>query len=272
MLRAALLLSVLPLAATAQDAPGAEAVFEALRLPAMMDVIAAEGVASSEDLADSLFGEGPVPASWTETVDGLYDPEAMREAALGALEAALAGEDTAAMLLFLEGETGRELASLELAAREALLDEAVEEAAREAAAVAVADESPRLALLRRYAEANDLVETNVVSALNTNLAYAQGLREGGALDPSVTEDDVLADVWSQEPQVRVEATEWLYSFLLMAYGPASDADIEALIDFSATEPGRALNRAVFATFDGLFEGISRGMGQASARYMVTEEL
>lgn len=270
-LRAALLLSVLPLAATAQEAP-AEAVFEALQLTAMMDVLAAEGAASSEDLADSLFGGGPAPASWTETIDGIYDAQAMRESALDGLTASLEGEDTAAMLLFFEGEPGRDLIALELAAREALLDEAVEEAAREAAAVAVADESPRLALLRRYAEANDLVETNVVSALNTNLAYVEGLRMGGALDPATTEGDVLADVWAQEGQVRAEATEWLYSFLLMAYGPASDEDIEALIDFSATEPGRALNRAVFDAFDEVFEGISREMGQASARYMITEEL
>jgi hypothetical protein len=112
----------------------------------------------------------------------------------------------------------------------------------------------------------------VASALNTNFAYVRGLQEGGALDPSVTESDVLADVWSQEPEIRAEATEWLYSFLLMAYGPASDEDIEALIAFSETEPGQAVNRAVFQAFDGLFEDISRELGQASAREMVTEEL
>jgi hypothetical protein len=128
MLRAALLLSLLPLAASAQEAPvapapGAAAVFEALRLPALIDVLAAEGVASSEELGQSLFGPNTVPAAWTETVAGIYDPDAMREEALAGLEGALEGEDTAAMLAFFEGETGRELVALELAAREAMLDE-----------------------------------------------------------------------------------------------------------------------------------------------------
>ena len=44
------------------------------------DVLAAEGVASGEDLAESLFGGGPVTASWTEAVERLYDPEAMDNA------------------------------------------------------------------------------------------------------------------------------------------------------------------------------------------------
>ncbi|TNC65370.1 hypothetical protein [Rubellimicrobium roseum] len=248
------------------------AVYDGLLLPGVLDVMAQEGARHGELLAESIFGEGPVPERWTEIVSSLYDPAHMEAEVLASLSDGLAGEDTAAMRAFIESPSGRLMTSLELSAREAMLDEDVEQQAKEAAAVAMADELPRLDLIRRYAEANDLVETNVAGTMNSNYAYMMGLMDGGALRGEMTEGDVLTQVWSQEPQVRADTTEWVYSFLLMAYGPASDADIESLIAFSETEPGQALNRAVFDAFDERLQEVSRGLGYAAARYMTTEEL
>lgn len=191
---------------------------------------------------------------------------------MASLAEGLEGEDTAAIRTFLETEPGRSLMALELDAREAMIDDEVEQEAKEEAAVAMFENSPRLDLLRRYAEANDLVEMNVAGTMNTNFAYLSGLLDGGALTSGMTESDVLADIWAQEPQIRADTEEWVYSFLLRAYGPASDADIEALIAFSETEPGQALNRALFEAFDERFTDISRALGLAAARYMTTEEI
>ena len=154
----------------------------------------------------------------------------------------------------------------------AMLDEDVEQAAKEAAAVALADEDPRVALIRRYADANEIVDANVTGALNTNFAYFMGLMDGGATGGDLTESDVLADVQAQEPRIRADTTEWVYSFLLMAYAPASDEDIEALIAFSETDAGEALNVALFDAFDVVFRDISRELGLASARFMTTQDL
>ncbi len=263
-----------PEPAPAVEAAPAEvrALHEALELPGIVAVMAREGEAYGEDLAATLFPAGEVPASWTEAVAAIYDEARMEREVLAALSRELEGEDVAAMTAFFASGTGASFAALELAAREAMLDEDVEQAAKEAAAVAVADEDPRLDLIRRYAEANDMIETNVVGALNTNYAYFMGLMDGGATNGGLTESDILADVRAQEPRIRADTTEWVYSFLLMAYGPASDEEIEALIAFSETEAGRALNRAVFATFDGVFADISRRLGLASARFMTTQEL
>lgn len=248
------------------------ALHDALELPGIVAVMAQEGEAYGEDLAATLFPTGEVPASWTEAVAAIYDEERMQGEVLAALARELEGEDVEAMTAFFAGGTGASFAALELAAREAMLDEDVEQAAKEAAAVAVADEDPRLDLIRRYADANDMIETNVTGALNTNYAYFMGLMDGGATAGGLTESDVLADVQSQEPQIRADTTEWVYSFLLMAYGPATDEEIEALIAFSETEEGQALNRALFAAFDGVFADISHRLGLASARFMTTQEL
>lgn len=280
LLAGLLLALALPLAAQ-EAAPGAaaeavpddvRALFEALRLPEVIEVMSAEGIADAVELGETIFEAGPAPRSWSEAVASIHDPERMEAEVLASLSAALEGEDTAAMRAFFESEPGRTLVAREVETRRALADEEAEQEAREAAAVAMADPTPRLDLLRRYVEALDIVEFNVVGGMNSNYAYVTGLLDGGALPRETTEDDVLSDIWAQEAQVRAEATEWVYSFLLAAFEPVSDADLEALIAFSGTEPGQALNRALFDAFDSLFSGMSRALGLAAARHMMTREL
>ncbi len=277
----AAVLTALPAFAQTTTAPNAtsgevtqdvRAIYDALLLPQVIEVIRTEGIAHGEDLALTIFGGGTVPQDWSSVVEAIYDPAHMEEEVLGSLAEELDGEDTEAMLAFLEAEPGRSLTALELDAREAMMDEEVEQEAKEAAAVAVFQNSPRLDLVRRYAEVNDVIEMNVAGTMNNNVAYLTGLLDGGALAGDMTETDILADVGTQEPQIRAQTEEWAYSFLLKAYEPASEADIEALIAFSETEAGQALNGAVFEAFDERFTTISRALGLAAARYMTTDEI
>ena len=88
----------------------------------------------------------------------------------------------------------------------------------------------------------------------------------------MSEEQILTDVWAQEGDIRESTTEWIYSFLYMAYGPLGDADIQAYITFSETEAGGDINRAMFESFDRLFEGISQSLGRAAAMEMTSQEL
>jgi hypothetical protein len=176
------------------------------------------------------------------------------------------------MLDFFTTEPGLTIAILEASARAAFLDQTVEDAAKETAAVAMGDQTPRYDLITRFIEANDLIETNVVSAMNANYAFYDGMIAGGAADGQMSQDDMLAQVWAQEPEIRNNTIEWVYSFLMMAYDPLPDADVEAYIAFSETVAGQQMNNAVFLAFDGMFSRISRDMGMAAAGYMVTDEL
>ena len=260
---------VTPVVKAPQDV---QAIYEALLLTEVIDVIGTEGVAHGEELAQTIFGGRPPPQDWTDLVAAIYDPAHMQDEVLASLTEDLSGEDTSAMRAFLEAEPGRSLTALELDAREAMIDEEVEQEAKEAAAVAMFQNSPRLELLQRYADAVALIEMNVAGTMNNNVAYLTGLLDGGALADNMTETDILSEVAGQEPQIRAQTEEWAYSFLLKAYEPATDADIEALIAFSETGPGQALNRAVFRAFDERFSEISRSLGLAAARYMTTDEI
>ncbi|MBP1804367.1 DUF2059 domain-containing protein [Rubellimicrobium aerolatum] len=249
-----------------------QAIQDALRLPELLAILSREGEEHGRTLGASLFGEGRAPAAWADRVAALHDPARLDGPIRAALSEGLALADTAAILAFLRSPPGEAMVGLELAAREALLDDDAEQAAREAAAVALAEEDPRLDLLRRYAEAADLIDSNVAAAMNASLAYLGGLRAGGGLGADATEADAIADVWEQEPRLRAETTEWLYAFLLRAYAPASDSEIESLVAFLESPPGRTLNQAVFRAFDAAMADLSRDLGLAAARVLTTEEI
>jgi len=250
---------------------GPDDLYAAMRLDEIVAVMRDEGLAYGDDIAADLFG-GAAPPEWGKLIAAIYDEDRMKAEVQTALSEALDGVDVEPMVAFFETEPGRTFIALEISARQAMLDEAVEEAAKEAAAVAMADETPRFQLVTRYVDANDLIDTNVVSAMNSNVAYYMGLLQGGAMAGDVTEDQIISDVWGQEPEIRANTTEWVYTFLLMAYDPVPDADIEAYVAFSETPAGQALNRAVFQAFDGMFSDISNALGQASAQFLVTQEL
>jgi len=88
----------------------------------------------------------------------------------------------------------------------------------------------------------------------------------------MSERDILAEVWSSEEETRVDTREWVYAFLLMAYRPLEDGVVEEYTDLSRTAPGRALNRALFAGFNTMYDDISYALGMAVAREMQVQEL
>jgi len=248
-----------------------DALINALGLPELLEIMRTEGLAYGYSIGTDLFPSEP-GADWEELVSAIYDLDRMQTRVAADFSQALEGDDIDAMLAFFNSEPGRTIIGLEVSARAALLDDAVEDASKEAAAIAIADEDPRMDLIEEYSNANDLVETNVVGALNSNYAFYTGLLEGGAFPQSLSEDEILADVWRQEPEIRASTTEWVYSFLYLAYQPLSDDDLETYIAFSQTEAGQQVNGALFDAFDGMFEDISRNLGRASSRFMTRQEL
>ena len=257
----------------AQDTDDAkvDALFDALGLPRMLLIMQEEGQEYGVTIGADLFpgGDG---AAWAAAVNQIYDAEMMYEEVRGAFGEALEGDDIDAMLMFYTSEPGETIVELEVSARRALLDDAVEAAAKDNAAIARADETPRYLMVRDFVDANDLIESNVTGALNSNYAFYMGLIDGGAAMPGITPDTALQDVWAQEPEIRSSTTEWVFSFLLMAYQPLSDDDMATYLAFSETEPGRDINSALFESFNGMFDDISRSLGLAASRFMVSQEL
>lgn len=260
----------LPLRAAAADVA---ALGRALKLDEIVDVMRAEGADYGGELDTELLG-GSGGARWKAAVATIYNADRMRAQLDRTLEAELADEPEKleAMVAFFGSDLGQRILTLEISARRALLDDAVEEAAQVMAADLEADRTPRFDQLTRFAEANDLIESNVMGAMNANLAFYRGLADGGAFGTAMTEADMLADIWAQEADIRQETRDWLFPYLALAYQPLPDADLDAYIRFSETPEGQAMNAALFKAFDAMFTAISRELGVAAATFMQGQDI
>jgi hypothetical protein len=238
----------------------------ALRMAEAMVLLREEGIANGKDLAADLPG-GPQDELWSSALDRIYDPARMEALFNEGLAKALSDNPQAitAATTFFTADLGHRALGLELAAREAMMDEVVEATAAEAYAALATKDPARQALIDRFVEANDLVESNVMGALNANLAFLRGMAEAGGAAFAMPEADMLAQVWGAEPDTRAEMVGWLFPFLTLAYQPLSDDELEAYVAFSETPEGHQLNAAMFQAFDVVFEKISRDLGRAFAQ-------
>lgn len=273
LLRIAFVLGLAQVCALPLAAQTASELSRLLRVDDMMAVMRDEGMSYGADLRAELF-PGADRARWQGLVAGIYDAGSMlqRFDAVFVPEMAADPEALDATLEFFGSERGQRIVELEIAARKALLDEAVEEVARAQVDEMRRADDPRVGIITRFAEVNDLVEQNVAGALNANLAFYRGMVSGGAFEGGLTESEMLADVWSQETEVRRETQEWLFPFLTLAYQPLSDDDLRAYLAFSETTSGQVLNTALFAGFEAVFEAISQDLGLAAARMMSSQDL
>lgn len=273
-----------PLAAQQQSAGGSVAadtpagqsaagqIAEAMRLPEIFAIMADEGGEYGRTLEESMFpGSGGV--RWAADVARIYDAGRGYVRFREGFDRRLSGSAHLAEIeAFLTGELGRKVVELEVSARRALLDDAVEEAARMKLAELAARGDPKYALVQEFIAANDLIESNVVGGLNAAREFYLGLADGGAFDGEMTEEQILQDVWSQEPDIRAETEGWIGALLSVAFAPLSDDELRRYIAFSRSPAGRDLNRALFAAFDESFLALSRELGLAAAKYIVGQTL
>ncbi len=248
-----------------------EALAAALGLPQIIEVMRAEGLDYGAGMEDQMFPGKGGPA-WRASVDTIYDPAMMQATVVNAMVDGLAETEIGDLLAFFSSERGREIIAYEVSARAALMDSDIEEAARQRFLEIRAEDPDALGLIERFVEVNDLVDSNVMGAMNSNYAFYQGLMAGGAFDGSLTDSDVVADVWAQEDEIRSETDLWVHSYLAMAYQPLADADLEAYIAISETPAGQALNRALFEGFDEMYVAISRALGVSAAGFMAGEDI
>ena len=278
LIRAALMTALLLMSGTATLAQSTATtsaqtnrLIDALGLPELVAIMREEGIVYSQELEADLFPDRG-GARWKGLVGQIYDPARMEKTVRTRFAAELAAEYVTPSLAFFASENGKRIVALEVSARRAMLDASVDEASRAALDAMIQKGDPRLELIREFAEANDLVESNVVGAMNSNYAFYVGLSSGTALGRTLTESQILTDVWSQEDAIRLDTQRWVYSYLALAYRPLSDADLQAYIAFSRTEAGVAMNRALFTAFDELFVAQSQALGQAAASFLEGEDL
>jgi len=265
-----------PLLALGLSAPGARAgeaadLYETMRLGEILEIMREEGLEYGDDLRAEMFpGQGA--AGWPRVVGRIYALERMEAEFLTSFEDAVGDQDLSALIDFFSSPRGRDIVEFEVSARRALLDEEIEETARRIWRDLKGEIDPRRDLIERFVDANDLIEANVAGAMNSSLAFYEGLATSDAFGGDWTMDRILSTVWEQETEIRADTKDWIYPYLTLAFEPLPAEDIEAYIALSESEPGEALNAALFAAFDVLFVKISREMGEAAALYLEGEDI
>jgi len=270
---AAALSSLAGLAPTRAMADPVDDLAAAMALPRLFQTLRAEGLDYGAELEGELF-PGAGGARWQAIVDAIHDPARMEVTAMARLRADLgaAPDEVARMTAFFRADPGARIVALELAAREGYLDPTVKEAAEVAHDEMVARADPRLDLIARLVVANDLIEQNVAGALNANLAFYKGMVDGGAVGATLPDAEMMADLWSQEAQIRDDTMAWLLPYLALAYRPLSDADLETYIAFSETPEGQLLNSALFTAFNTVCNDLSRDLGLAAAQFLQGQDI
>lgn len=254
--------------ATAQD------VAAALRVPELMEVMRDEGVDYGEDLAGELFPDED-SGRWQGMVAAIYGAPAVRSQFDDVFAEHLAAvpQDVPVILDFFTSELGKRIVGLEIDARRTMLDPAAEEAARLSWSALQEEDRGRVGDLRRFAEVNNLIEENVAGTMNANLAFYHGLNDGGAFaGDRMDDDEIVAEVRAQEPQVRRETEDWLMPYLALAYHPLSDAELAKYISFSETQAGQTLNAALFAAYGAVYAEISNELGRAAAQVLAGQDI
>ncbi len=258
-------------ASVAQDLP------ELYLFDDLFQIMAAEGISASGDENATPLDPTEL-GQWRANLERIYDASRLEANFVAALEQALEGraDVTEDAIAFAQSPLGERVLRLEVSAREALLDNEIDEMARLALMEAREADSDsaaarRLALVRERIEVNNLVELNVSLGLNTSYAYYTGMLSETDL-PGLEPQDVLTLVWAQEEDVRADVGDWIESYFLMAYQPLSDDDLRAYIDWSGSALGDAFNRAMFLAFDTVFVDISRQVGTALGRALSGQSL
>lgn len=249
--------------------PEADNLSRVLRLSDVIAIMHDEGLDYANDLnSDMLAGQGG--AFWNDSIKRLYDPDRIEATLRDSIAKEMDNSQIAQAVEFYETELGQRVLTLETSARAAMFDPDIEETARFNYHSLAASEDARLAAVTRFVEINDLLGLNVAGALTSNYQFYRGLVDGEAM--SLSEDEIMSEVWQQEQEITDDTTGWLFGFLLMAYRPLSLDEVESYIAFSDSSAGRALNRALFDGFDIVYSAISYELGLSVAREMKSSDL
>lgn len=262
-----------PVAAQTTETPTTEtpatevsvaALAQTLRLEDLFTVLRDEGIAFGDQLEVDMFPGGGGPR-WQGAVNAIYDTQALHASFVATLESELAAdpETLADIMAFYRSDLGQRIVGLEIDARKAFLDVASEEAARVAAEDRFAARDPKVKLVDRIITAGDMIEMNVAGALSGNLAFMTGMSETGAYGPALPAEDMMADVWGQEDQIRADTTSWLHAYLGLAYAPLTEAELGDYAEFMESPAGQRLNSALFTAFDQVFRQVSYDLGRAA---------
>ncbi|MEL6884272.1 MAG: hypothetical protein AAFP87_07160 [Pseudomonadota bacterium] len=230
---------------------------DAMGIPALIVSFTQDGMASARDLDASFLG-GQGGDVFFETVRRLHDPARMEAELRAAMTAALDPAAARQALVFFESDQGTRIIELEVEARRAMVDDALEEAAK-AAADNAGDAVLRLLSVRDLVDGNTDIAVAAQAAFFDGLAFASGTSD-------------RPDIESRRGVIAEETRQWLTGYYMLVASALPEDDFDTYIAFWETEVGQAVDDAMYAAFETSYVSLSYGLGQAVGRLMPQNDL
>lgn len=242
-----------------------------MQIPRLLAQLRQEGLDGTTSLADQF--EIASTGGLQLQMERLYDLAAMKALFLAQLQQGLQSdpETLQLALAFFASPLGQKVVTAEIDARLAVADDAGKAAANAVYQSLAGKDPTRRDLLDGMIAAGDLVEFNVMGALNANLAFLKGLAATGVLG-ELPESDMVAQVWQDEDTLRQDSAEWLAGFVAIAYRDLTIAELQEYSDFMTSPAGKRLNAVLFAGFDTLYRGLSQQQGRIIGQMMQGDDI
>ena len=181
----------LALPAFAERSAALDALVKALKFDETIEIMQQEGSTYGDALAEQMLPDTDRDR-WSKTVARIYDREKMLDLILVHFKAELSETNLQPLLDYYQSEEGGSIVALEISARQMFLDPDIEDLASETFEQLENADAPIVSQIQKLIVDSDLVEMNVMGALNSELMFYRGLNDGGAIEMS--EEEMLTEV------------------------------------------------------------------------------
>ena len=259
-MRGLVLAAGLWLAAVAAQADStADALFDAMGVPGLIAAFAEDGQETLAALNDGFLG-GQGGDVFAETGQRLYDPARIEAELRAGFNDRLDPADAGQALVFFDSDQGRRIVQLEVEARRAMVDDALEETAKAAATGGDPGED-----VLRLISVRDLVEVNADIAVDARIAFYDGVL---AAAPGLDTPDIEAE----RAIIAEETRAWITGYYMLVDSAVAENDLDTYAAFWETDVGQAVDAALAEAFQDSYVTLSYGLGQLVGRLLPQNDL
>ena len=243
--------------------------YDALHMDRINEIIRLEGIQDAEGTGEAYLPPNSVDR-FVAQAKSVYQLEAMERDFKRLLTQNLSIPDANKILLFYQKPLGKVASELEVSARIAISDKHIEEMAKIKLKEAVKSKNKRLDEIESVIKTLELVEQNLIGAYAAQFAFMYELSKLGVIE--LSKQEMIDLITNDEEKLKSEILEWLMAFSHMAYTPMSDKEFSDYSDFSKSELGIALNKALFSVYNEMAKDQSQRLASILGEFMKSEDL
>ena len=243
--------------------------YDALHMDRINEIIRLEGIQDAEGTGEAYLPPNSVDR-FVAQAKSVYQLEAMERDFKRLLTQNLSIPDANKILLFYQKPLGKVASELEVSARIAISDAHIEEMAKIKLKEAVKSKNKRLDEIESVIRTLELVEQNLIGAYAAQFAFMYELSKLGVIE--LSKQEMIELITNDEEKLKSEILEWLMAFSHMAYMPMSDKEFSDYSDFSKSELGIVLNKALFSVYNEMAKDQSQRLASILGEFMKSEDL